>query len=97
MRDYYPKIRAHADLMAISYEDPVTERQFKAKFHLPFPLLSDTSYRAIDEFGGREPNNTFAKPATWVINPAGILTWYYIGQNPADRPPIEMVLKAIGA
>lgn len=79
--------------MGISFEDIETQKRFQQELRLPYPLLADPQYRGIDKWGGREANNTYAKPAAFIVDEKGNVKWQYIGTSASDRPPIELILK----
>ena len=95
LRDHYPAILKKAQLFAISYEDLDTETKLKTELKLPYPLLSDSKYQAIDQYCGREGNNTYSKPAAYVIAPDGTIKWSYVGITPNDRPTMEVLMANI--
>ncbi len=35
-----------------------------------------------------------ARPAAFVIDGAGVITYRYVGEDPRDRPPVEALLAA---
>ncbi|MBM3266301.1 MAG: redoxin domain-containing protein [Candidatus Sericytochromatia bacterium] len=94
MRDAHPKIQARGETVAISYEDAITQKRFKDELHLPFPLLADPQYKAIDRYGGREKNNTYSKPAAFIVDKVGKIRFAYIGKDASDRPPVDLLLKS---
>jgi peroxiredoxin Q/BCP len=93
LRDSYPKLSAKGEVVAISFEDRFTQQRFKEELRLPFPLLADPGYRAIDTYAGREPNRIFSNPAAYIIDTQGKVRFTYLGKNPSDRPPVDLLLK----
>ncbi len=93
MRDNWNKLSGKAEVVGVSFEDVETQKRFQQELRLPFQLLADPQYKSIDKWGGREANNTYAKPAAFIVDTKGRLKWSYIGASASDRPPIELILK----
>lgn len=93
MRDNWNRLSGKAEVVGVSYEDIVTQKRFQEELRLPFPLLADPQYKAIDKWAGREPNNVYSRPSAFIVDPQGNLKWSYIGANAADRPPIDEIMK----
>lgn len=51
-RDVYTEFeQAGAAVVGISADSVASHQAFKAKYHLPFPLLSDTDHRVAEQYG----------------------------------------------
>lgn len=59
---------------------------------VPFPIVLDPELRMIDALGLR---GSEAKPTTYIIDKQGALQYAYVGQTPADRPPVETLLETL--
>jgi peroxiredoxin len=63
---------------------------------VPFPLLLDEGYKAVDQLGIRAQGlpGPFpdAKPATYILDKQGKVVFAYVGTNTADRPSLKAVL-----
>ncbi len=94
MRDAFKKLEAKGEVVAISFEDAITQKRFADELHLPYPLLADPTYQAIDRYGGREQNNTYSKPAAFIVDQDGKVRFTYIGKNASDRPPVDLLLES---
>lgn len=61
-------------VLGINYDSPKTHRDFKAKHHLPFTLLSDSHKSVAKKYGAK---NWWFVPVpyrmTFIINPQGII------------------------
>jgi len=42
-----------------------------------------------------DPGREIALPSTFVISGEGQIRWHYVGEPPADRPPVEYVMEAL--
>ncbi len=67
-------------------------RALDARFRPPFPLLLDVDLAAVRAF---LIEGSVAKPTTMILDNKGIVRWAYVGQDPADRPSIELVLRQL--
>jgi thioredoxin-dependent peroxiredoxin len=84
-RDSIIKLRqAGADVVGVSLDDVKSHAEFAAKYHVPFPLLSDakrqvaTSYGVLTSAVGLH----FAKRTTFVIDPNGKIAKIYRDVDP---------------
>src|SRR4051812_16856218 len=50
-RDEYAQIKKQAVLLGVSLDNTKSHQAFKAKFNLPFPLLSDEGARVSKAYG----------------------------------------------
>jgi peroxiredoxin len=95
-----------ATIVAVSGEEIEKGRDLLGRLNLPFVLLSDTPFEAIDKYGVRDPNpsekvkargiSQLPKPSAFVIDRTGIVRYRYIGQSAPDRPKNEDLLRALG-
>jgi len=108
-RDYQKFQELNATVVAVSGEEAEKGKYLLQKLSLPFVLLSDTSFEAIDRYGVRDANvsetlrgrgiTQLPKPSAFVIDATGIVRYRYIGKNAPDRPRNEdliRVLKEVG-
>jgi peroxiredoxin len=56
---------------------------------VPFPLVLDEDFRAVDALGIR---GDLARPATYIFDKQGELRFAYVGQQKSDRPSIKAML-----
>lgn len=64
-----------------------------------FPFLLDEKRTVTKSYGvykaaGIDSIN-IARPASFVVNPAGLIEFIYIGSNQTDRAPMETLLGAL--
>ncbi len=79
-RDLYPKFnKASCEVVGISRDSLKSHEKFKAKFTLPFALLSDADETACELFGVIKLKNMYGKQvrgierSTFVLDKDGIL------------------------
>lgn len=65
------------------------EKGAKAKAPIPFPILLDVDFAAVDQLGLRDD---LAKPSTYIFDRQGELRFAYVGSNSSDRPSIKAIL-----
>ena len=88
-------------VLAISSEDQKQAAAIKRELDLPFAVLADPGRRAITAYGvfhEQEPKGRLlARPAVFVIDPNGKISYQAVGDAPTDRPATEMILAAVAA
>jgi len=100
LRQHYEAFQqAGAEILGISSEDQKRGARFKTEFDLPFRLLADPERRVIQAYGvfhQNEPKGRpISRPAVFVLDPAGILRYRYVGAQARDRPSTETILAAV--
>ena len=94
---------AGAAVLAISAEPLARARVSAEVDNLGFTILSDAGLNAIDRYGVRhegEPEaegRAIARPSVFVLDRLGVIRYAHIGQDPLDRPTIQLVLLALEA
>ena len=104
-KDYQKFQELKAMIVAVSGEEVEKGRSLLQKLSLPFVLLSDTAFEAIDRYGVRDSNPSemlrargigqLSKPSAFIIDGAGIVRYRYVGKNAPDRPKNEDLLRAL--
>lgn len=89
-----------AKVLAISVDGGPDGARLKTKLRFPFPVLSDPDHTVIDAYAGLEESLrqglAIGRPATYVLDPDGRITWAHIGEDFADRPLVEEVMDRLG-
>ena len=67
-------------------------QELKKDFELPFPIVLDVELLLVKKF---KIKGNLAKPTSIIIDEKGIVRYAYVGKNPADRPPVNLLLKKI--
>lgn len=84
IRDVYHDFeRKGVVVIGISKDTPESHLKFKAKYELPFMLLSDPSKQVIKSYGAL--GGIFTKRISYLINPQGIIEKVYPKVDPASH------------
>jgi peroxiredoxin len=104
-KDYQEFRELDVTIVAVSGEEVEKGKTLLQKLHLPFFLLSDDSFEAIDKYGVRNPSVSEAlkekgisqlpKPSAFVVDGTGIVRYKYVGKNAPDRPKNVDLLRAL--
>jgi peroxiredoxin len=90
-----------AQILAVSVNDPFTNKAFAEQNRLHFPLLSDynrvviRAYDVVGEGLGKLKDYIYAKRSVFVISPEGFIRWKWVTDNPAIEPPYGEIQHAI--
>jgi peroxiredoxin len=61
-----------------------------------FPLLEDKDHKVIDRYGIFNPDGKgWPHPATFVIDPKGVVRWKFIEVNYQKRPSNEQIRREL--
>ena len=61
-----------------------------------YPMLADPAHRVADAYGVYNlVGDGQAAPAVFVIDTDGRIAWSYVGQQPGDRPSVQMILEQL--
>lgn len=98
MQDGYEKIKAKgAELIVISSDTVASSKQTVNKQGLKFPVLADSEKQTIADYNVVDPNNKhIARPATFIINQNGIVTWIFLDKRLGQRIPNEDIIDQLG-
>ncbi len=73
-RDHFGEVAAKgAQVLGISVDSVETQKKFKERYQLPFPLLSDEGGKVAAQYSGKMPLIGFAKRANFVIGQDGLV------------------------
>ena len=64
----------------------------------PFPLLADTDLQVIDAWGLQRQDadhGRISRPASFVLDAAGVIQFAHVGDHPRDRPEVAALLLAL--
>jgi peroxiredoxin Q/BCP len=84
-RDDIAKLRqAGADVVGVSLDDVKSHAEFAAKYHVPFPLLSDADSTTAQAYGVLTSKGGFkyARRTTFLIDPQGKIAKVYQDVDP---------------
>jgi peroxiredoxin len=93
LRERYREFQAlGAEVVALAVASPEAVEGVRASIDAPFPMLADPDHRAAEMYGVYNLlGDGLAAPAVFVLKD-GVIRWSYVGQNPADRPPVAEIL-----
>jgi peroxiredoxin Q/BCP len=85
-----------AEVYGVSGDDPETQARFKARYRLPFHLVSDTDGSIVKAFGVRLFGGVLPiiSRATFVVDAGGIIRAVFVRQLAAERH-VEAALEAL--
>ncbi|MEO8548823.1 MAG: redoxin domain-containing protein [Kofleriaceae bacterium] len=82
----------HTTVIAVSTDSPQDAGALKDKMGLTFDIYSDPELQTIAKWGVADYGTNIAKPATFVIQKGGAITFKKIGDGTNDRPSVDDVL-----
>lgn len=84
-RDHIGEVAAKgAQVVGISVDSVETQRKFKERYQLPFPLLSDEGGKVAAQYSGKMPLIGFAKRANIVVGQDGLVKAIVEGGDAVD-------------
>jgi peroxiredoxin len=84
-------------IVAVSSDAPGDAKALRDKLGLKFELYSDASLATIAAWGVEDFGANIARPATFVVEPGGAISFRKVGDKPTDRPTSADILAAIRA
>ncbi len=98
MQDGYDNIKAKgAELVVISSDTVAASKQTVDKKGLKFAVLADSEKETIADYNVVDPNNKhIARPATYIIDPNGIVTWTFLDARLGHRIPNAEIIEQLG-
>jgi len=86
---------AGAILVGISSDSVDDANKTRDKLGLNFELYSDPQLAVISKWGVEDVGSNIARPATFVVEPGGTVTFRRIGKSPSDMPTVEELVAAL--
>lgn len=86
---------AKAVVVGVSNEEPAAATAFRDKLGLGFELYSDPELTMITSWGVEDFGSGIARPATFVVEPGGAISYRKVGDGPADHPSMDELLAAL--
>jgi len=86
-----------AQVIGVSVNDPFSNKEFKEKNRLPYPILSDYKRDVIKKYGLESAEfaglngYVVAKRSIFVIDQKGVIRYMWITENPAIEPNYEQI------
>ena len=97
-RDDVTQLRtAGAQVLGVSVDDVKSHAEFAAKYHVPFPLLSDSDKQVAKRYGvlASRLGFEYARRDTFLIDPSGKLARHYENVDPQQN--VKQVLADLAA
>ena len=89
------------NVVAVSVNDPFTNKAFADMNHLPFPILSDFTRETIrkynifhDDFAGLK-GYTAAKRSVFVLDRNGTVRYKWVSEDPGKEPDYAAIKEAL--
>ena len=86
---------AGAIIVGITSDSTEDVNKTRDKLGLNFELYSDPQLAVITKWGVEDVGANIARPAVFVVEPGGTITYRRIGKSPADHPTIEELVAAL--
>jgi peroxiredoxin len=81
--------------VAISVDEAKRSQAMRERLGLNFPLLSDPDVAVAAAYGVAMKGQDLAIPAMFIVMPNREVFWKYVGENPSDRPPDEVMFEQL--
>lgn len=98
LRDHFGELRnAGYEVIGISPDEPGSHQRFRAKFHLPFTLISDPKHKVINRYGVWGEKKLYGRTymglhrTTFIVNEKGIIEKIFL--KPRNKMHAEEILK----
>lgn len=86
---------AGAIIVGISSDSVEDANKTRDKLGLNFELYSDPQLTVITKWGVEDVGANIARPAAFVVEPGGSITYRRIGKAPSDMPSIDELVAAL--
>jgi peroxiredoxin len=84
-----------AIVVAISSDPPADAEALHRKLSLTFEVYSDPELAVISKWGVDDYGKGIARPATFVVEQGGAISYRKVGENASDHPSIDELLAAM--
>jgi peroxiredoxin len=88
-----------ATILTINAQDLEDTADFVARNPAPFPMLSDSDRAIMKAYDVHNALSfegfNIAHPAVFLIDPAGIVRWRYVGSNQLEWPQTSIVAEKL--
>lgn len=93
---------AGAEIIAVSVDTVEESARLASGLGLEFPILSDVERQAIHEWGlvhegGKPGGGAIARPAIFIVEPGGRISWRRLTDNYRVRVRPEELLEALAS
>ena len=102
LRDRFDELQAHGlDVVVVLCQKRKNVTAWVAKHPLPFPILSDEDRSRAKRWGVYAAFSYdgihVARPATFIVDAAGVVRYARISRHQLDLAPFKEILAATGA
>jgi len=87
--------RFDLQVLAISADQPFSQKAFSDKLGLDFPLLSDRDRKVTKAYGVYDQKRDTAQRAYFLIDKQGKILWRHVMDNPKEKLDIQTLLKNV--
>ena len=88
-----------ATILTITAQDPEDTANFVARNPAPFPMLSDSDRAVMKAYDAHNALSfegfNIAHPAVFLIDPAGVVRWRFVGSNQLEWPQTDIVAEKL--
>ena len=93
-------LNAGAEILAVSVDTIEESNRLAAGLGLDFPILSDVERHVIADWGlvhegGKPGGGAIARPAIFIVEPDGTISWRSLTENWRVRERPEQLLEAL--
>lgn len=98
MTEDFPRFDATAVVvLPISVDSTYVLREYKAKYAMPFDMLSDFHREVTRRYGVFLPHKNYANRAYFLIDRAGTVRWAHVEEHPGHKRDNAELLEQIAA
>lgn len=83
-------------VLAISLDQPFSQKAFSKELDLDFPVLSDRGGRVAKAYGVYNQERDTSERAYFLISKQGKIQWSHVMADPRDKLDIQTLLKTLG-
>ncbi|MDX2093666.1 MAG: peroxiredoxin family protein [Kofleriaceae bacterium] len=83
-------------IIGISADAPADIGAMRDKLTLGFDLYSDADLAVISKWGVEDFENHIARPAAFIVEASGEISFRKVGAKAEDRPTVDELLAAVG-
>lgn len=90
-----PELEAKGvEVVAISPDDIANLKTMAGRLNNPYTFLSDPKLVATNAYGVQK-NSKLPHPSVVIVDAAGVVQWFYVGEDYKTRPSSSQVLKVV--
>lgn len=82
-------------ILTISMDDAIVLRSMEERVMKRFPVLMDSTGKAVRGFGAYNPAEKLARPSIFLINDQKKIVYQHVGRSLKDRPLTSKIVKLV--